>query len=663
MNSKLNYRPDIDGLRAVAVLAVVFYHAGVGGFAGGYVGVDVFFVISGYLITSVIFREIEIGDFSLVKFYERRIRRIYPALYIVTLSVLFMSALMYYSPNFLAVGKSAMAATLFMSNMLFWSEAGYFDAPSIIKPMLHTWSLAVEEQFYIVFPLLVLAIMRFAKTRLKTILTALTLVSFLGSVYYVGHDSTAAFYFTHLRAWELMLGSLLAVGVWPLCRNSTFRNILSLVGMAMILSSVFLYSSNTPFPGAGALLPTAGAAMVIYSGIEGVSVVGRMLQSPPLVFIGKISYSLYLWHWVIIVFGKYYLIREATAADMLVWLIVSFILAAFSWKFIENPFRRIEFLRHPKIFKFAAGIMTLTLTLGALIYFNDGYSARFSFDFSLAYQPEFSAFENKCVANSVPLRGGTTICRIGSDANEANFIAWGDSHSRLMGFVMDTTAQKRGMKGYLASMSSCPPLLGIYVDHPVASGCVERNNDVILYIQEHPQLKTVILSARWSAYEKGRPYKDEIWPMAQELSLIDVNSNSRKLSNKAAFEIGLYRTVKKIRDLNREVVIVLPVPEIGYDVPSAFSVAYLTNRDVNEIIAPDIQEYDARNQDFIAFSRVLVGELGVHIVNPASVLCNLDTCPVVVSEQPLYGDSHHLSAFGSQYISSLFNPIFDVSAR
>ncbi|MFT3896014.1 MAG: acyltransferase [Anaerolineales bacterium] len=378
MNSKLSYRSDIDGLRAVAVLSVVFYHAGMKLFSGGYVGVDVFFVISGFLITTIIVREIEAGEFSIIKFYERRIRRIYPALYTTLLFILIAAYFLYNPEVFAQACKSILATIGFVSNILFWTQSGYFAAPATLTPLLHTWSLAVEEQFYIFFPLLVLLIMRYARKWLKVSLGILALLSFFLSLYYIKQDASAAFYFPHLRAWELLIGGLLSINVVPVKIHSTLRHTLSIIGLGMIIVSILSYSENTSFPGASALLPTLGSALIIYSGMGGESLVGKILSWSPFVFIGKISYSFYLWHWPVIIFGRYFLIQNPTSLQMFLLVAASFLFSAFSWLVVERPFRSRSFLPAPKIFVFAGSVMAVALLISGVSYLEQGLPGRFS---------------------------------------------------------------------------------------------------------------------------------------------------------------------------------------------------------------------------------------------------------------------------------------------
>ncbi|ANT64619.1 acyltransferase family protein [Prosthecochloris sp. CIB 2401] len=261
----LKYRADIDGLRAIAVLAVLFFHTGVPGFSGGFVGVDIFFVISGFLITSIILKDIKEEKFSIARFYERRIRRIFPALFPVIAFTLVVGAFIFDATAFKELGQSITATTIFSSNILFWLKAGYFDTASLQKPLLHTWSLAVEEQFYIFFPLALVFINRFLNGRYLCWIIVASTLSLVASIYGVYHYPSPTFYLVHTRAWELLLGSILALGVLPSPTSSFLRNILSIAGLGLIVYSVGFYTEATLFPGYNAIAPVMGAWLIIYS--------------------------------------------------------------------------------------------------------------------------------------------------------------------------------------------------------------------------------------------------------------------------------------------------------------------------------------------------------------------------------------------------------------
>ena len=300
----ISYRPDIDGLRAIAVVSVILFH--LNALRGGFVGVDIFFVISGFLITSLLWKEIQAtGTVSLIGFYDRRIRRIFPALFAM-FAVSWVVGFLYLFPNeFTAFARSMLAALLSVANLFFWRESGYFAAAASTKPLLHTWSLGVEEQFYVLFPPLLALLYKLSARRLKLSLTVLALLSFALCVALTRSSPDAAFYLPVTRAWQLLFGSLLALNDLAVLRHRLWRNAAALLGLLILGYTLLRFSSATPFPGYMALLPTLAAALLIAAGTKGKTLVGRVLSFKPFVFVGLISYSLYLWHWPLIVFADH----------------------------------------------------------------------------------------------------------------------------------------------------------------------------------------------------------------------------------------------------------------------------------------------------------------------------------------------------------------------
>ena len=387
MSKNLQYRPEIDGLRALAVLPVIFFHAGFDLFSGGYVGVDVFFVISGYLITSIIIREYHAGRFSFADFYERRARRILPALFLVMLTSLIGAYFILMPGEFKDYAQSLFAVSLFSSNFLFWTESGYFDTLAELKPLLHTWSLAVEEQYYILFPpVLFLLWSHNKKYRTLLVLTVLGILSLAlaqaGLVY--GHTKASFFLFPS-RAWELFAGSLCAICLYYqeidkkdiLLKRQKICELLAFIGLSLIIIPVFLYDENTPFPGLTALLPVFGTVLIILFA-TGHRYTQKILSHNIFVFIGLISYSAYLWHQPLFAYVRYYM--QGTPSDLVFigLTILSLFLAYLSWKFIEAPFRKKTFLSRRQIFLFSVMGLLLFAGLGIAGHISNGFPQRFS---------------------------------------------------------------------------------------------------------------------------------------------------------------------------------------------------------------------------------------------------------------------------------------------
>ena len=366
----MRYRPEIDGLRAIAVAAVILFHAGFALFGGGFVGVDVFFVISGFLITSIIVEELKTGRFSVLRFYERRARRILPALFTVMAACVPFAYRLLSPDDLKDFAQSLAAICLFASNVLFWGESGYFDTQAELKPLLHTWSLAVEEQFYVLFPLLLLVAWRLGRRFLLVLIGAIAALSFITSVEEVKNFPSAAFYLLPSRAWQLLVGALASFVAdrWPsvALRQPAVRlasEAFGWGGMAMIVMALFLFDEQTPFPGLNAALPTVGTVLVLLGASDRTSV-GRMLAWRPLVGLGLISYSAYLWHQPLFAFTKHALLADLPTDLAIVLCAVTIVLACLSWRYVEQPFRDRSLISRGMVFALSAAGMAAFVGLG-----------------------------------------------------------------------------------------------------------------------------------------------------------------------------------------------------------------------------------------------------------------------------------------------------------
>jgi peptidoglycan/LPS O-acetylase OafA/YrhL len=366
----MRYRPEIDGLRAIAVAAVILFHAGFALFSGGFVGVDVFFVISGFLITSIIVEELKTGRFSVLRFYERRSRRILPALFTVMAACVPFAYRLLSPDDLTDFAQSLAAICLFASNVLFWGESGYFDTQAELKPLLHTWSLAVEEQFYVVFPLLLLAAWRLGRGVLLALIGAIAVASVFTSVDEVRNFPSAAFYLLPSRAWQLLVGALASFVAERLQAADVRQPAVRLAGeavgwggMAMIVLALFLFDERTPFPGLNAALPTLGTALVLLGASDRTSV-GRMLAWQPLVGLGLISYSAYLWHQPLFAFTKHALLADLPADLAIVLCAVTVVLASLSWRYVEQPFRDRSLISRGAVYALSAAGMAAFVALG-----------------------------------------------------------------------------------------------------------------------------------------------------------------------------------------------------------------------------------------------------------------------------------------------------------
>jgi peptidoglycan/LPS O-acetylase OafA/YrhL len=511
--TSIKYRPDIDGLRAVAVLLVLAYHVGIYRLRGGFVGVDVFFVISGFLIGSIILEDLSADRFSLVGFYERRIRRIFPALVVLLFFVSLLAYKFFLPTEFIAFGKSLLAATFSVSNVLFLQQSSYFDTPASMKPLLHTWSLAVEEQFYLFLPLFLMGLKKLSAHRRKILVITVALASFVVSAVGAFLNKEATFYLAHTRAWELLLGTLLAMDAFPSISNTVFRNFASFVGIALILAAGLFFTTATPFPGATALLPCGGAALIIATGKSGPSLVGRALSTKPAVFIGMISYSLYLWHWPLIVFQKAsgLLVRGLSPnATKLALIGASILLATLSWRFVEVPFRgrRLRYARKT-IFQLAGAAAVVLVLIGSGILLSKGVPNRYPEEaVSVA-----SFLDNTDAATDAQYRVGkcfitsknsfedfdANVC-LKSDSQKRNDLLIGDSHAAQLWFGFSSVFKNVNLMQ--ATASGCKPTLQQGVNSEPK--CERLMNYIFSsYLPAH-HVETLLIAARWDAADLDR---------------------------------------------------------------------------------------------------------------------------------------------------------------
>jgi peptidoglycan/LPS O-acetylase OafA/YrhL len=528
-HSSMKYRPDIDGLRAVAVLLVLAYHVGIYRLRGGFVGVDVFFVISGFLIGSIILGDLASDRFSLAGFYERRIRRIFPAL-VVLFSVVSIFAYKFFLPvEFIEYGKSLLAATFSVSNILFLHQSSYFDTPASMKPLLHTWSLAVEEQFYLLLPLFLMAIRKLSPRSQRLLVVGAALASFAISAIGAFQFEEAAFYLAHTRAWELLLGTLIAMEFFPHITSSISRNICSFSGLLLILVAGLSFTTATPFPGAAALLPCVGAALIIAAGRSGPSLVGQMLSTKPAVFVGMISYSLYLWHWPLIVFQRAnaVLVKGLSPnATKLALMGASIALATLSWRFVEVPFRGRRFqFRRAIIFQIAGATAGFLIVCSSGIVLTKGLPGRYP-----AEAVKVASFlDNTDAVTDAQYRVGTCfitsknsyedydskVC-LKQDSSKHNNLLIGDSHAAQLWFGLSSVFKDVNLMQ--ATASGCKPTLVQGVN--AEPKCTRLMNYIFSdYLASH-HVDTLLIAARWDDADISRLKSTLDWAGHQGIQVI-----------------------------------------------------------------------------------------------------------------------------------------------
>jgi peptidoglycan/LPS O-acetylase OafA/YrhL len=634
--SEIAYRPDVDGLRTIAVGTVILFHGKLGIFPGGFVGVDVFFVISGFLISSILLGEIAHGRFSLAGFYERRIRRILPALTVVLIAVMAAGALLFSPQDYVVLAKSAKAAALFYANFHFDRQAGYFMPEAETQPLLHTWSLAVEEQFYLVAPLFLWAIARFARRWQIAAVVGTFFVSLAYSAWATTQLDSGAFYLPYSRAFELLLGTILAMGLFPQLRSAAAEWVGG-AGLVMIAAAVLFFSASTPFPGVAALLPCVGAALIIASGAGNTTLVSRFLATAPMVFTGKISYSLYLWHWPIFVFAEYYF-EGLSVVDRIGLIVIAYLLSVLTYWFVEQPARQ----KTPRLTRgrvFAAGAAALLLAVGVaqLVIGTRGLPQRLG--------PEIAAFDeavrkNKgytpCPENEAWL-ASTSDCEIGDKkAAEPSFLIWGDSHARVVSSTADAIAAEKGIKGLVLFHGGCPPFLPESGSPFERRRCAERSRQAEALLAGK-RFSNIVLVACWGLYAEGGAYRNGKWFD----SAFDLGDTAK---NRAAFASALTATVQKILATGRTVTIVGPVPDLKMNPPDTMIKAMMRGgkADTRSTFA----SFKERQTAVLATMEQLSRNPKVRVVYPHESLCNAEICATVRDGMPIYSDDNHLGVNG-----------------
>ncbi|MBS0563973.1 MAG: acyltransferase [Proteobacteria bacterium] len=631
----------------LAVVPVVLYHAGLSGFGGGFVGVDVFFVISGFLITGILRREIEEGRFSIAGFYERRVRRILPALLALIAACLLAGYFVLLPLPFMDLAQSTLWTLAFASNAWFYRRTSDYFAPTAnSEPLLHTWSLAVEEQFYIGFPILLWWVMSRRRNTLA-IIGALVGLSFGLSLFMSVHNPAANFYLAPTRIWELGIGAGLAF--LPRLRpvSAALAEAAALAGVAALVFSVTFYTRKTAFPGAAALLPCLGAALVIWAGGERATVTGRCLSAPLPVGIGLISYSLYLWHWPILVlarlrFGTDNLSAWETAGAVALALLMAWT----SWRFIERPFR----LRHGKrarratVFATAAVAAIAVGLPSATVVIRSGLPGRLpenvqSYLVAAAQKPSDA---DPCANAKPPAR----LCDIGQPgANDASVLLWGDSHAGALAHGLDLTLRRLGQSGALAYKLACPPMLGVErIDGGVVKGCAAFNDQVMAELTRRKDLRTVILYSRWTLSSEGRGE----WPWALLRPVGDETAAGGETENFTVFRDHFGRTIEAIVATGRRVVIIQGTPNFSFSPPESLVALQMIGAPAP--VAPDATEIRERNSRTNQVIEAATQLGHVVVLDPLPILCD-PRCITELGGRPLYSDSDHLSYAGSDYLA------------
>jgi peptidoglycan/LPS O-acetylase OafA/YrhL len=653
----MKYRPEIDGLRAVAVLSVFLFHLGFASFSGGYVGVDIFFVISGFLITGIIQKDLASNSFSIVKFYDRRFRRIMPALYFALIPVILFTWIFFMPLEMKNFCRSLLSTLLFYSNFQFWKESGYFDLASEMKPLLHTWSLSIEEQFYIVFPTLLYLLHRFAKNQKVVVLGIFAVVSFAVSVPMANQHSDAAFYFTPVRVWELLIGALLALGAFRQLHHPKLLELLAWLGLGMLIVPVFVLSGASAFPGWNAAIPCLGAVLLIYSCQSNhTPIAGKWLGTNLMTGIGKISYSLYLWHWPMIVFAKYYLSRELQLQDQIAILLGSILIALISWRYIEQPFReRKGFFKNGKRLFYILLVSTVLLSIFAYLggYKKVGYSRRLSKEvkqYAMAYR-DTNPDRKHCHSMSIDRIEKLDLCRMGPNEKPPQFVVWGDSFADAMMPGLKNLAEQNNVPGMFASSSACAPVLGVNRRVGTLQLKCDQFNQAMLKAVDDLNIKNVLLITAWgmSGYSASDPTIQipDAGYSAEDYSQKDIN----------LFTFGFEKLIGELELRGIRVWVAHKIPMPKYDVPSylgRYEMFGKNKDDLNMTLAKVNQQKQAAEGLLTTIRK----DHAIEVVEPSSLLCK-DVCYVQKDGLVFYHDHQHLSKIGSMFVKDVYQPFFN----
>jgi peptidoglycan/LPS O-acetylase OafA/YrhL len=645
----MRYRGEIDGLRAVAVLPVIFFHADFHLFSGGFVGVDVFFVISGYLITSIILSDLERGSFNILEFYERRARRILPALFVM-MAVCSVFAWRWLLPQDLkGYAQSLVAVSTFASNILFWKTSNYFDTATELKPLLHTWSLAVEEQYYVIFPLLLLLAWRFGKPRIVALLAVLAAASLLVAQWGASAAPTANFYLLPSRGWELIAGAFVAFYFSSQNRvqaSQSLRELGGWTGLLLIAYAIFAFDSRTPFPSLYTLVPVAGAVLIILFA-DANTRIGQVLGARPLRGIGMISYSAYLWHQPMLAFARYRMPSPPDHLQFAGLVAVSLALAYLSWKYVETPFRQKGLSRKTVLSYAGIGCMVFAAA-GMAGHLNKGYASRFpGIQDLLAIKTVDNSECHLARRTAEQIRRGD-ICKVGTDPNPSLAVV-GDSHAGALFESLGKYPASAPLSFYAISGGFCAPLqhfrfIGNLVD------CEEVTTAAFQRIIDTPTITTVVMFAEWANYTKGN--RDDGNGKIPPAGVVadDIGAAATPAENQVVFERSLRRTVENLQRAGKRVLIIKPVPEFHQRVFD--SVAKQTVYTAARASYPSISlsDYSERNEEVLSvFSRLA----GVEFVDPTGLFCSESVCSSAdAKKRILFSDTNHVNEHGGDLIAA-----------
>jgi peptidoglycan/LPS O-acetylase OafA/YrhL len=656
------YRSDIDGMRALAVLSVVGFHAFPSWIKGGFIGVDIFFVISGYLISTIIITSLEQNRFGFLEFYARRVNRIFPALIMVLLACITFGYFALLADEYKQLGKHIAGGTGFISNIIFWDESGYFDNISEKKPLLHLWSLGIEEQFYVLWPLFLwLAWKVRSKLNLLFTIIAVTAISFLLNIFTIHEDSIAAFYSPQTRFWELLSGAILAYmqinGL--ILRSAIFRakesevlnvnllcNLQSILGFALIIYGFLFITKENLFPGWWALLPTAGTVLIISAGERGL-LNRAVLSNRVLVWFGLISYPLYLYHWPLLSFVRIIENQNPSEIILIFTVFISIALAWLTYRFIEEPFHFIKDNRTNRSAFILIVLMIIIGFVGYTCFDQDGYPLRPNL---IGQTPEefdwLKMSKNRECEDIYP--DAPWHCTR-SKSSDPTILLLGDSHSEALYPGMAHATANSADSVMDLSVSGCPPFFGIDSRQiGREEDCADQAERALLFAQNYSSIKTVILTTRGPLYIYGKGYFEP-----DHNRTLTLRKQPEITDFRQVFSIAMSDTIKSILTKKIQIIFVLDTPELGFDPRSCDVPRPLTlTKHPESRCGISRQAVEERNREYreLVFN-VLKEFPSVLIFDAMAHICDAQQCLAMKDGNLLYRDDDHLSVAGSRYIS------------
>jgi peptidoglycan/LPS O-acetylase OafA/YrhL len=662
----IRYRPDIDGLRGIAILAVVFYHCNFPLFRGGFIGVDIFFVISGFLITSIIFKEREQGSFTIRSFYLRRARRILPAFFSMTLAVC-AAALVTFPPDDLFRLADMMAnALVFLSNFALIGQTAYFAPSAHENPLLHTWSLSVEEQFYLVWPWLLVFALKRGPRAAAFWMSGLFAASLAYSELTLLRDPRLSFYMFPSRAFELLAGAALAAGFVPACRSRVLAELAASAGAVLILASLATLDGRQRFPGFSALAPSLGAALIVHANASRPVWTRKALSLPPLVFTGLISYSLYLWHWPLLALAGYSLSRPLTPHEAAPVAAVAVLVSILSWRFVERPFRSpliYETALKGRRALLAFGVPAATLAaLCVAVAATHGVPWRAPASVMALEQlnqryVKSGGEQNFCLSTEDP---GLTprACVFGAAPERGHYdvALWGDSHAAHYLPALAQLAAEDGLTGVAAMLARCPPLLGVHLGPAIEKDdeCVRANDETLRLIESLSGLKLVVVASRWAFYAEANRFSPD-----PPIYLYDAADASLNLENtRRAFADGLRRTLARLNATGASLLLVAPGPEF----PHAVLPCVARRQMLGIGVTPCLQTSRAEIEQRDAFvNRVLAEAAGAYpaarVISAMERFCDGEVCRASDGAGVLwFHDTNHLTLAGAMRAANALRP-------